>query len=217
VGREYNSINKKGVYMRGYPKFYDKVEKIELYDPLAETLGSLKKGLVKVNYLSIVKFAGHSCPTVAGAYLMSLKGLEALYGDELPLRGGIKVEFKESLEDGVAGVIANVISNITGATDVSGFKGLNGKFARNNLMFFGADIDSNVRFTRVDNGKSVDVYYDPSSIPASSDMQPLMQKVLTGQADEKEKKEFGKLWQKRVKKILLKYDEYPSVIKVVEN
>ncbi len=200
--------------MRSYPKFYDKVEKIKLYDPLADVLGSFKDGLIKVKYIQVVKFAGHSCPTVAGAYLCTLKGLETLYGDEMPVRGEIKVSFKEAMEDGVTGVISNVISNITGATDKSGFKGLGGKFARHSLMSFGADIDSSVRFERVDTGEKVDVYYDPSSVPGDPKMQELMQKVMSGTATKDEKKEFGKLWQKRVKKILLHYDEYPNVIRV---
>ena len=202
--------------MKSYPKFYDKVEKIKLYDPLADTLGSFKDGIIKVKYIHVVKFAGHSCPTVAGAYLCTLKGLEALYGDEMPVRGEIKVSFKETVEEGVTGVISNVISNITGATDKSGFKGLGGKFARHSLMHFGEDIDSSVKFERIDTGEKVTVYYDPSPVPGDPKMQELMQKVLSSSATKEEKKEFGKLWQKRVKKILLNYDEYPGLIKVVK-
>jgi formylmethanofuran dehydrogenase subunit E len=191
-----------------YPKFYDDVQSITLYDPLAQILGAFEDGLIKFKYMQIVKSAGHSCPTVAGAYLMTLFGLKALYDSDeeesiYPVRGQIKVEFKESLEDGVAGVIGNVISQITGATDKSGFKGLNGNFARHSLMDFGAPIKSSVRFTRLDNGKSVDVYYDPSSVGGNPDMQVLMQKVMTNQATEDEAKRFGELWQERVANILI--------------
>jgi len=56
----------------------------------------------QVPYIQLVKAAGHSCPTVAGAYAMSYHALKVLYPDSLPVRGEIKVEFKESLEDGVA-------------------------------------------------------------------------------------------------------------------
>jgi hypothetical protein len=117
------------------------------------------------------------------------------------VRGDIKVEFKESLEDGVAGVIGNVISQITGATDKSGFKGLGGVFARHSLMFFDADINSSARFTRVDTGKSVDVFYNPSSITPDPNMQPLMQKVMQKSATKDEFEEFGRLWQDRVERI----------------
>jgi len=126
--------------MMEFPKFFKQVPVIETYDPLAELLGTFKDGKIDFMYIQLVKAAGHSCPTVAGAYAMSYHALKVLYPDSLPVRGEIKVEFKESLEDGVAGVIANVIANITGATSKSGFKGLGGKFARHSLMFFNAPI-----------------------------------------------------------------------------
>jgi formylmethanofuran dehydrogenase subunit E len=194
--------------------FYNKVEKIKLYDPLSEFLGSFERGIVEIDYESIVKTAGHSCPTVAGAYLMTLVALKALYTDTLPVRGGIEVSFKESMEEGVAGVIANVISNITGATDKSGFKGLNGKFARHSLMHFNADIKSNAKFTRVDTKQSIEIIYNPNVVPASAQMQPLMQKMMQGKATDAEKLSFGKLWQERVEKIVCNYEDYPELITV---
>ena len=184
-----------------YPKFYDEVEVIKVKDELSNVLGTFQNGEYEFGYLDVVKSAGHSCPTVAGAYVMALQALKALYPDKLPVRGDIKVEFKESLEDGVAGVIGNVISQITGATDKSGFKGLGGVFARHSLMFFDADINSSARFTRVDTGKSVDVFYDPSSITPDPNMQPLMQKVMQKSATKDEFEEFGRLWQDRVERI----------------
>ncbi len=199
-----------------YPKYYDEVETITLKDPLADFLGSFEDGIIKVKYINIVKFAGHSCPTVAGAYLITLEALKALYPDSMPIRGEIKVEFKEPMEEGVAGVIANVISNITGATETSGFKGLNGKFARHSLMDFNAPISSSARFTRVDTGKSVDVIYNPSGVPANPNMQPLMQKMMQGAATSEDKKQFGIFWQERVKEILTNTEQYPSLITVTE-
>ena len=197
-----------------YPKFFDEVPSIELYDPLSDVLGSFNNGVYEITYKEVVKMAGHSCPTVGGAYLMTLKGLKALYPGKLPVRGEIKVEFKEDEKEGVAGVIGNVISNITGATTVTGFKGLNGNFARHSLMFYNSDIDSSVRFTRLDTNKSVDVYYDHSIVPGNPFMQELMPKVLGGIATDDEKREFGKLWQERVRKILIDYADNPQVIRV---
>ncbi|MDQ1338376.1 MAG: hypothetical protein QG617_1343 [Campylobacterota bacterium] len=195
-----------------YPKFFDTVERIKVVDPLSNVLGAFEGGVYEFNYLEVVKAAGHSCPTVAGAYITTLVGLKALYPNSPAIRGEIKVEFKESLEDGVAGVISNVISQITGATDKSGFKGLGGKFARHSLMKFDAKISSSVKFTRVDNGKSVDVYYDPSLVGGSPKMQPLMQKMMGGMANKEEMKEFGELWQDRVKRI---FENIPAVTKVI--
>ncbi|QOP45281.1 FmdE family protein [Sulfurimonas paralvinellae] len=196
-----------------YPDFFETVESIQVQDPLANILGAFEKGEYEITYLEVVKAAGHSCPTVAGAYLMADEALKALYPNERAVRGNIKVEFKESLEEGVAGVIGNVITQITGATYKSGFKGLGGKFARHSLMFFDADISSSARFTRIDNAKSVDVIYNPSSIPADAAMQPLMQKIMQGAAQPQEVKRFGELWQDRVKRV---FENRAQVISVTE-
>ena len=187
-----------------YPQFFNNIPTIKLQDELASFLGAFEDGIIEFSYLDVVKSAGHSCPTVLGAYLMTLQGLKALYEDELPKRGQIIVEFKESQIDGVAGVIGNVITNITGATTTNGFKGIAGKFDRNYLMKFDKDIDgASVRFTRVDTLKSVDVFYDASSVKPHEDMSFLMQKSVKGIATKEEIEEFKKHWQKRVEVISL--------------
>ena len=194
------------------PSFFDEVVRIEMIDPLANVLGTFEDGKVTFTYLDVVKAAGHSCPTVSGAYLMTYKALKALYKDETPIRGMIDISFKESLDEGVAGVIGNVMTHITGATDKSGFKGLNQKFARHSLMHFDTDITSSARFTRVDNGVSVDVFYDPSSVLPDPKMQPLMQLIGQNKASKDEIKEFGTLWQERVRKIIV--ENLDSVVRV---
>jgi len=194
-----------------YPKFFDDVAAIEVVDPIAAVLGAFENGEYEINYVDVVKSAGHSCPTVAGAYLMTSEAMKVLYANERVIRGDVDVAFKEALEDGVAGVIGNVISHITGATDKSGFKGLGGKFARHSLMHFNADISSSARFTRVSSGKSVDVNYNPNSVPADPQMMPLMQKILSGAASIDEKKLFGELWQDRVKRIFANIDKVITV------
>ncbi|MCH9740949.1 MAG: formylmethanofuran dehydrogenase subunit E family protein [Epsilonproteobacteria bacterium] len=198
--------------MQNYPTFFQNIPTITLKDPLSNFLGTFENGVVEFSYLDIVKSAGHSCPTVAGAYLMTLKGLKALYSDDsIPIRGNIYVSLKGDALEGVTGVIANVITQITGATEHSGFKGLNGKFARNNLMKFNADISSALEFKRLDTGKTVQVSYDPSSISANPKMQELMGKLMQGLANPEEKKEFGELWQERVKGILENMDKVVTI------
>lgn len=194
-----------------YPEFFNKIEKIKLKDDLSNFLGATEDGIIEFSYIDVVKTAGHSCPTVLGAYLMTLEGLKALYKDELPKRGEIKIEYSEKVEDGVAGVIANVMTNITGATVNTGFKGIMGLFSRNSLMAFESDINSSVRFTRRDTNESVDVIYDPSSIGADSMMRELMQKSISRTATAEEEKEFGRLWQQRVEAISKNIDK---VIKI---
>jgi formylmethanofuran dehydrogenase subunit E len=186
-----------------YPSFYDTIEKITLQDELSSFLGAFENGIIEFSYLDVVKCAGHSCPTVLGAYLMTLEGLKALYKDELPKRGEIKVEFAQNAKEGVAGVIANVISNITGATSTQGFKGIAGNFDRRHLMFFEAAIEGSVKFTRRDTKQSVEVVYNPSAIEPDINMPTLMQKSIAKTATKEEQEEFGRLWQERVERIAL--------------
>ena len=197
--------------MTNYPDFFNTLPTITLQDPLSAFLGTFEKGMVTFSYLDVVKSAGHSCPTVSGAYITVLKGLEALYGDEIPTRGNIAVSLKNDMQEGVTGVIANVITQITGATELNGFKGLNGKFARTNLLEFNADIEAEVRFKRLDTNKTVSVSYDHSSVPVNPKMQELMGKLMQGVATPEEKKLFAELWQNRVEAIFNSIDE---VIKI---
>lgn len=181
-----------------YPKFFDEIETIKINDDLAQVLGAFQDGFIEYSYLDVVKSAGHSCPTIAGAYLMLKEGLKQF---ENPKRGEIRAFLKEAQEDGITGVISNVIAQITGATCKSGFHGLGGKFDRRNLMHFNADITSSLRLIDA-SGKSVDIDYNPNTIPPHSALQGLMQKVMSQQASQSESEEFKKLWQERVEKIL---------------
>lgn len=79
-----------------YPEYIDKVEMISMRDPLSEFLGVFEDGVLEFSYLDVIKSAGHSCPTVAGAYLMALVGLKSLYKESLPVRGEIAVSFPQS-------------------------------------------------------------------------------------------------------------------------
>jgi hypothetical protein len=194
-----------------YPSFFDNAPTIELQDPLSGFLGTFEKGIMKFTYLDVVKSAGHSCPTVAGAYLCTVEGLKALYPNEIAKRGSIKVEFSENQTDGVAGVIGAVIANITGATTDYGFKGIGGNFVRTNLMAFNQEITSSVKFTRVDTGASVFVDYNPNSIPPKAQMQPLMQKIMQGVASPEDKKAFGKIWQNRVEAIFANVESVVTI------
>jgi len=196
-----------------YPEFFNTIETIKLQDPLSNFLGTFENGMIEFSYLDITKSAGHSCPTVAGAYLLALEGLKALYKNEIPTRGEIFVSFKEDSNDGVAGVIANVLTQITGASETLGFKGVGGNFARHDLMKFNDNINASIKLQRLDTGKFVELMYNPSIIMPPEDMQPLMQKIMKNNATEDEKLLFGKLWQKRVEDI---FKNIPKVITVLE-
>ena len=200
-----------------YPSFYTQVAPLKLYDPLSDFLGAFSKGELEITYLDCVKLAGHSCPTVAGAYLMAAKGLDALYGDELPQRGSIKVEMKENESVGVTGVTCNIISFILGAGGAGGFKGIQGNFSRNNLLFYSAPIGAEVKLTRLDTMQSVNLSYDPSIIKADENMMPLMGKNLKGLASQEEKRMFQTLWQERVEEILLSTNMHDKLITITKD
>ena len=72
------------------PSFFDDAPTITVQDALADFLGAAENGILTYRYADAVRLCGHSCPTVAGAYLMVVKGLKALYGAELPQRGDIE-------------------------------------------------------------------------------------------------------------------------------
>lgn len=195
-----------------YPDFFDQIETIKLQDDLASFLGAFDKGMVEFSYLDVVKSAGHSCPTVAGAYLMCLYGLKALYKNEIPKRGEIQARFKEDAMEGVAGVIGNVVSQITGATVTSGFKGIAGNFVRHGLMSFKQNIRSSIKLQRADNGESVEIVYDPSGIAPNPMVMEIMGKFKSGaELSDAEKSTFGKLWQERVEKIFNHADDVLSI------
>lgn len=197
---------------KGFPAFFDQVPSIRLRDPLAEFLGAAAGGIIEYGYADAVRLAGHSCPTVAGAWLMTRRALAHLYGEALPERGAIKVEFRDDRLTGVTGVIANVVSLLTGATHDSGFKGIAGRFDRRNLLFFSVAITGTIRFTRLDTGASCEADYQAQRVPPAPAMAPLMQKVTTGSASEVERREFGRLWQERVRRILIEHAGDPELV-----
>ena len=194
------------------PVFFDDVRKIVLRDPLADFLGAAEDGIVEYGYADAVKLAGHSCPTVAGAWLMTLKALARLYAGGRPERGAIRVEFREDIASGVTGVIANVVGLITGAAQSGGFKGIAGRFERRNLLFFNAPITGEIRFQRLDNGDAVEVDYHPELVPPAPAMRELMAKAVSGTASAAELREFGAHWQDRVRRILIDNIDHAGLV-----
>ncbi|MCB4742793.1 MAG: hypothetical protein LGB07_04560 [Sulfurovum sp.] len=197
-----------------HPNFFNKVPTILLQDPLSDFLGVFKEGKVEISYLECAKLAGHSCPTVAGAYLMTLKGLEKLYSNSLPQRGMIHVSMCNKEDEGVTGVICNIISFIVGASGIGGFKGIQGNFSRNNLVSYNIKMEGEVKLTRLDTNKSVVLSYNSSIIPSDPKMKQLMGKNLQGLASSEEKIVFGKLWQQHVEKILLSQELWNKMITI---
>ena len=191
--------------------FLDQVRSLTVHDPLAEFLGAAECGRIEYRYADAVRLAGHSCPTVASAYWMTLKALECLYPDRLPERGGIRVDFRADRLSGVAGVVASVVTLLTGATLDAGFKGIAGRFDRRRLMHFDADIDGEMRFTRLDTGAAVEVRADVHRGPFAPATSALMQRCLDGSASAMEADEFRACWQARVRALLVEHGDDPEI------
>jgi hypothetical protein len=197
-----------------FPDFFDAAPRIALRDPLARFLGAAEDGVIEYTYADVVKLAGHSCPTVASAYLMTRGALRALYAHGLPERGGIRVDLRGDRPEGVTGVVANVASFLTGATQDTGFKGIGGRFDRRNLLFFGVDIPGQIRFTRVDTGAAATASARLDRVPADPRIVALMPRCVAGTATADEAELFRSLWQDRVRTLLVERVDDAEIIVV---
>lgn len=197
-----------------FPDFFAQVPRVALRDPLAGFLGAAEGGLIDYGYDDAVRLAGHSCPTVAGAWVTTVRALRALYGAETPERGGIAVAFQERQEAGVTGVTASVVTLLTGAAGPGGFKGLGGRYVRADLLAFGVAGVTGVRFARRDTGRAVSCLLDLSAVPPDPRITSLLPGLLAGRASPEEARLFGALWQERVRRILLEHADDPALVAV---
>lgn len=194
-----------------YPPFFDEAPKLTLRDPLADFLGAAENGIMTYGYLDAVKLAGHSCPTVAGAYIMTLRALEELYPGEVPIRGEVAVKLGDQQGDGAAGVVAAVAGLLTGAAGPGGFGGIAGRHSRRHLLDFGSGSPGAVLFRRLDRMQGVTATVNMSAMPVDQHLPTLMRKVLDGTATAAEAQDFRWAWQDRVRRILLEPDAYGIV------
>ncbi len=172
--------------------FFKQAKSIVMADKLAVALGAMDEGAHLVyNYEDAVKLAGHSCLAVSSAYRLTQIALERLFSNEIPVRGEIEVMFMGGVDYKVNGPISQVVTLITGAAAENGFKGFSEKkFRRYNLLHFDktrlppAGATCSVIFSRIDNGKSVEVSFTNNTIPKKSDMQEMVRVVLFGKVEE---------------------------------
>ncbi len=197
-----------------FPAFFEQAPLLRLHDGLAALLGASPDGVIEYRYADAVRLAGHSCPTVAGAWLCARAGLRALYGDALPERGDIAVSLPQAEDAGVSGVIGQVLGLVTGAAGSGGFKGLGGRHARNGLLRYGDADRGALRLRRIDTGESVDVLLDTGPVAIEPDQGSLIGLVLQGRADAAQRRRFGEAWQARVRRLLLEHADDPDVVRV---
>ncbi|HEZ3701378.1 TPA: hypothetical protein WIA05_001095 [Neisseria meningitidis] len=202
-----------------FPSFFNQAPTITVRDPLAAFLGAAENGILTYRYADAVRLCGHSCPTVAGAYLMVIKGLKALYGEELPERGGIEAAMQGARDEGTVGVTASVVQLLTGAAPETGFGGIGmqGRFARRHLLSFGVgEINGTLTLRHKDNGKTVAVGLNAALQPFAPEMRDIMPKAVGGSASAEELERFGQLWQARVKAFLTESADDPQFVIVRE-
>ncbi|OAN43735.1 hypothetical protein [Magnetospirillum moscoviense] len=194
------------------PDFFDQAPRITVYDPLAAFVGAPADGCFTYGYGDAVRLAGHSCPTVAGAWLMTRAALVALWPGQIPKRGAIQVLLPEAQHEGVAGVIAAVAGLVTGAAGPGGFKGIAGRFSRLDLLAFDTPVPATLGFRRTDSGAGVAARYRPELVPADPMMRGHLQALLSGDGDDRSGAAFAELWQDRVRRILLDHADDPELI-----
>ncbi len=196
------------------PAFFDQAPAIVMRDALAQTLGAAQGGVIEYHYLDAVKLAGHSCPTVAGAWLMTRAALARLYPGQTPQRGEVRVAMREPQDAGVVGVIASVAGLVTGAAGSGGFQGLAGRHVRRDLLTFDVPMRGEMRFTRLDNGQRVEVSHHPEAVPRPPELRMQMQAALAPQADSAQLDAFAKTWQGWVRAMLVDHADDPALITV---
>ncbi|MBI2236861.1 MAG: hypothetical protein HYU60_07945 [Magnetospirillum sp.] len=197
-----------------FPAFFDEAPRLRVRDPLAAFLGAPVDGVIDYGYADAVRLAGHSCPTVAGAWLMTIKAMAALWPDTLPERGAVSVLLDDPQDEGVTGVMAAVAGLVTGAAGPGGFKGIAGRFGRNDLLRFAADTGATLAFRRTDTGAGVAAHYHSERVPADPEMRTCLHKVLGGSSDAAELARFGALWQDRVRRILVDHADDPGLVRL---
>lgn len=150
--------------------------KIKVHEPFADFLGaSPEECNFEVSLLEIVRFAGHACPSMVGAFIMAEAAAQLLFPEDgVVQRGSVLIEIPKDVEFAATGPISNVFSMIFGSWEKSGFGGLGGQhFRRRNLIRYNSTTvpDGYYRFTNISTGNAIDISYRPSgfNLPADYD------------------------------------------------
>ncbi len=204
--------------MTQHPAFFARAPRITLRDPLAALLGMSSSGILTYEYGDAARLAGHSCPTVAGAWLMIRNGLRTLYGTEVAERGAVQVFVRHPREQGTTGVTALIATQVTGAAPETGFSGIGPqhRFARRNLLRFGASIDGVMALRRGDDDRGVVLDLNAGVVPPDPEMLKLFPTVVAGDASAEAVARFGELWQGRVERMLIDHADDPELVRVRE-
>ncbi|GIL16860.1 MAG: hypothetical protein BroJett040_06110 [Oligoflexia bacterium] len=174
---------------------------IQIHEPFAEFLmADQDEYQFTISLLDVVRFAGHACPSMVGAFLISQRAIRELFPEtNICIRGQVAIEIPSSTTQGATGPISNVFSMIFGSWEKSGFGGLQGHFVRRGLLSYESpNVPPGVyRFRNLQTGKHVDISYDPSkaTVPAEANQLP-----------------FQKMWRYKIAAILKNPDQFVRVV-----
>ncbi|QOW23458.1 FmdE family protein [Lysobacter sp. H23M47] len=198
-----------------FPAFFEQAPVVKAFDPLAKLLGAPSDGCFDYVYADAVRFSGHSCPTVAGSFLMGRAAMQALYPEGRAERGQIEVSMGAPAGHGTTGVMAQVLTLLTGAAAENGFKGIGGSYARNGLLTFAEHPESGaVTFRRRDTGELVIAELDTSPVPGNPNQRGLLIGIMQGVASDSQKRAFAEGWQERVRTMLVDLADDPRLIRL---
>ena len=215
--------NQNNIKTEWIQSYIEEVNPIIMTDPLLELLGQTNKP-IPYTYEEVVKFSGHSCGAVAGAWGITSRALKELYPNGIPVRGRIKVSAPGAEDESVIGVIGEVITFITGAAPKTGFHGggFGEAYRRRNLMEYRENEDNSKKemiwfFERIDTGDKVSVKYNMSKIkPASSpEFSEMGSKVASGEATLTETEKWIEHWNARAKFTLDNIDSDLFTVEVI--
>lgn len=174
--------------------------KIKIYEPFAEFLmADQEEFKFSISLLDVVRFAGHACPSIVGAFFISKRAVEELFPeDQICHRGQVSIQLSSLVEQGATGPISNVFSMIFGSWEKSGFGGLGGRFIRRGLLQYGStELPSkSFRFKNIATNETIDIYYDPSKVEVNSSEKDLP---------------FQKIWRQKIGMIIKNPNQFLTV------
>ncbi len=186
-----------------WAKFYNEAPVIQVIDPMATLVGSVPedKNVLDIHLTDVGLYTGHVCPGVGSGYMLTRLALKALYPDQIPRRGQVRVAAM------APSALLDVASYITGARAFYG----RGKINAHDLAI-DPSLDPKqpgtfvMVFQRKDTGKAVKVVFYKSKLIAGSRQKALnsyFHKAFQGKATDKEKEEMHKELQSLVKRVLV--------------
>lgn len=147
-------------------------QSIKVHDSFAAFLGGpADVENFSISIIDAARLAGHLCPSIAGAFVMTRAAVKALFPKTNTCeRGQVKIDVAGAANEGVLGPITQVMTYITGACAENGFGGLQGEFVRRNLLSYNSKkVSPGVfRFERIDTGEVIEVSYHPNRAKTSN-------------------------------------------------